>query len=328
MPKVSVITPSYNVERYLGQTIESVLGQTCASWEHIIVDDGSTDATGSIADQYAARDPRIKVVHQANAGAPAARVAGYRAADPDGLYVIWLDGDDILEPRMLETLVEYLDTHTHVGVALCNRQHIDEAGNPIMLDWHPTRLAPGLLVPSKVPESQPETSFATLFVQDAVSSPSATLIRRAVYDQTPGWDVYFGQPFEDWDLMFQLALAAEVHYLPFALTRYRMGRPGQSTANPHRGRGLYIKLYSRWSRYETVPPDKVHIVAAAIRFREGQALPFQHFEWGNLILRRGKPIAALWSYARAVRDLGWYALQSLMGTYDRQLRASNSNRTG
>lgn len=317
---VSVITPCYNVERYLAQAVRSMLGQTFADWEHILVDDGSTDSTGHLADDLAALDRRIRVIHQPNAGAPAARVTGYAAADPASRYVLWLDGDDILEPNMLEVMVTYLEGHPKVGTVLANRQHMDETGTPIMVGWRPTRLAPGALLPRRLQDSVPQTPFATLFAQDSVSSPSATVVRRSAYDATPGWDPTFGQPFEDWDLIFQLALVAEVHYLPEVLTRYRVGRPGQSTTtNTQRGLRLYHKLYDRWSQYEGVPRGKLRVVHDAIQFREGRVLPFQHLAWGTQHLRRRQWKAAFFSYARSARFLARYFFNNLRGTYRSQL---------
>ena len=102
MTKVSVIVPVYNVAKYLRQCMDSLVGQTLRDIEIICVDDGSTDGSVAILAEYAARDFRVKVIHQANAGAGAARNAGLDVAT--GEYVFFADADDIALPQMLERL--------------------------------------------------------------------------------------------------------------------------------------------------------------------------------------------------------------------------------
>lgn len=99
MIDISVIIPAYNVEAYLPRALESLLGQTFACFEIIVVNDGSKDGTPRICDEFAARDSRIKVIHQKNAGAPAARNAAMDMAQ--GKYLFFMDGDDWAEPDML-----------------------------------------------------------------------------------------------------------------------------------------------------------------------------------------------------------------------------------
>lgn len=103
---ISVIVPVYNVEAYLPQCLDSILSQDHKALEVIVIDDGSTDASGAICDQYARQDDRVTVVHQKNAGAAAAKNAGLRLAT--GTYLSFVDSDDYLEPNvygyMLRTL--------------------------------------------------------------------------------------------------------------------------------------------------------------------------------------------------------------------------------
>ena len=100
MVKVSVIIPVYNVEPYLKQCMDSVVGQTLKDIEIICVDDGSTDGSLDILKEYATEDSRIQIIEQKNAGAGAARNNGMRHAT--GKYLSFLDSDDFFEPRMLE----------------------------------------------------------------------------------------------------------------------------------------------------------------------------------------------------------------------------------
>lgn len=98
--KVSVILPVYNGEKYLKQCLDSICSQTLKEIEILCVDDGSTDHTAEILADYAKKDERIRVIHQANAGAGAARNNGLRQAS--GEYLSFLDADDFFEPDMLE----------------------------------------------------------------------------------------------------------------------------------------------------------------------------------------------------------------------------------
>lgn len=104
MPLISVIVPVYNVERYLPACVESILGQTYANMEVLLIDDGSTDMSGEICDRYALRDRHCKVVHQKNQGVSAARNAGLAMAN--GEYIGFVDGDDYIHPQMYECLYD------------------------------------------------------------------------------------------------------------------------------------------------------------------------------------------------------------------------------
>lgn len=103
-PGLSIIIPSYNMEEYLPVALESCLWQTRPDVEVLVVDDGSTDRTGDIADTYAGADERVRVLHQENKGAGAARQAGQDAAR--GEFMHWLDADDFLAPDMARTMLE------------------------------------------------------------------------------------------------------------------------------------------------------------------------------------------------------------------------------
>jgi len=98
---VSIITPIYNGERFVAQTIESVLAQTYPNWEMIIINDGSKDSSESIVKNYAEKDARIKLFSQPNGGSATARNNGIRRAA--GRYIALLDADDLWEPLFLES---------------------------------------------------------------------------------------------------------------------------------------------------------------------------------------------------------------------------------
>lgn len=106
---ISVIVPVYQVAAYLPACLDSILSQEHSALEVILIDDGSRDASGEICDEYAARDSRIRVIHQKNAGAAAAKNAGLRAAT--GEYLSFVDSDDYLEPGAYRHMLQLLKTY-------------------------------------------------------------------------------------------------------------------------------------------------------------------------------------------------------------------------
>lgn len=121
-PKVSVIVPVYKVEKYLPECIESVLAQTFTDFELILVDDGSPDNSGKICDDYAARDPRIRVFHKENGGVSSARNLGLDNAR--GEWVAFVDGDDLLKPRMFSECASFF-CEFYVDLILCGIEFFD-----------------------------------------------------------------------------------------------------------------------------------------------------------------------------------------------------------
>ena len=105
---ISIIVPVYNVAGYLKATLDGILASTYQDFEIILVDDGSTDDSGLICDQYAELDHRIRVIHQENAGVSAARNVGMSAATGD--YFSFVDADDIVHPEMLSLLISALQS--------------------------------------------------------------------------------------------------------------------------------------------------------------------------------------------------------------------------
>ena len=106
---ISVIMPVYKVEAYLEESIESVLRQDHRELELILIDDGSPDRCGSICDAYAAKDSRVRVIHQKNGGAAAAKNAGLRIAT--GTWLSFVDSDDYLEPGAYSHMLKLLKLH-------------------------------------------------------------------------------------------------------------------------------------------------------------------------------------------------------------------------
>ena len=116
LPVVSIIVPVYNVKSYVGECVESLCRQTYTNLEILLVDDGSTDGSGEVCDEYAGRDERIRVIHQANRGLSGARNMGLD--DARGEYIAFVDSDDLVSTNYVETLYELLMKY-EADIAAC-----------------------------------------------------------------------------------------------------------------------------------------------------------------------------------------------------------------
>ncbi len=125
-PVVSIVTPAYNAARFLAVHLTSVQLQTFEAYEHLVVDDGSTDATAALLDAAAEREPRLRVIHQANGGARAARNAALAAAR--GRYIAFLDADDLWLPHKLSRQLAFMRS-TGAAMSYHHYRTIDEEGN-------------------------------------------------------------------------------------------------------------------------------------------------------------------------------------------------------
>lgn len=225
MAAISVIVPVYNVEKYLGTCLDSLLGQTFRDVEVICVNDGSTDASGEILKEYAARDVRLKVVSQANAGAGAARNAGLAVAS--GEYVSFCDPDDWCRKDMLERLhVEAVRLDCDLILSGMRRVEFGTGRTHDML------LAPALLKLER--PFAPDQVGRPLFMAGR-ANPVAKLFRRdflmrhrLVFQDLPRVnDLYFS--------FLALAKARRISWVNESFYCYRMGRPGSLQATLRQG---------------------------------------------------------------------------------------------
>lgn len=126
---ISVIVPAFNIEAYLPRCVESILAQTYDNLEIVIVNDGSSDGTGVVADSYAVQDSRIRVIHKENGGVTSARLKGIEESKGD--WVAFVDGDDYTEPEMFERLLKNATSHG-ADIAHCGYRMVF----PNRTDWY------------------------------------------------------------------------------------------------------------------------------------------------------------------------------------------------
>ena len=171
-PLISVVLPVYNQEKYVAETIESVLSQTFADFELLLHDDGSTDGSAAIIRRYAALDSRIRASFAPNAGRCLA--TNRLIAQAQGQWCALFDADDVMLPERLEKQLAYHHAHLEVDATSCHCHYINERGQHLSTQRHP-----GL----RTVEERQQFLAAGQFVQCAITG---MMISREVYQQSGG----------------------------------------------------------------------------------------------------------------------------------------------
>ncbi|MGC2332011.1 MAG: glycosyltransferase [Candidatus Acidiferrales bacterium] len=219
-PEVSVVMVVCNVDRFLGEAIESILGQTFKQFEFIIVDFGSTDDSKAIVSNYAARDGRIKLHEIPHCGLAEARnVAGFLAR---GRYIALMDADDVSLPARLMQEVEFMDRHPEVGVLGGAKEWIDATGRRLFVNGDPT---------------DDREIRSALCTRCAFCQPTV-LVRREAFVGVGGYRPPFA-PAEDYDLWLRLAEHFQLANLKQVVLRYRI-HPHQVSFRKRRQQTLSV----------------------------------------------------------------------------------------
>lgn len=199
-PRVSVVMPVLNVERFLAEALASILGQSFTDFELVVVDDGSTDSSPAILAEFARRDPRVRVVRQEQAGLTPALNRGWRLAR--AAYIARMDGDDVALPDRFERQVAYLDGHPRVGVVGGAFIVLTDAGERLGTITYAT--ADGDL-------------RRDLRRYNCIPHPTA-MIRREALEGVGGYRL---ERAEDYDLWLRIADAWKLANLPDPVLLYR-----------------------------------------------------------------------------------------------------------
>ncbi|MCU1228668.1 MAG: glycosyltransferase [Acidobacteria bacterium] len=205
-PRVSVVLPVWNGERFLVRAIESVLAQTFTSLELLVIDDGSTDETAAIARGFAARDARVVVVTREHGGVAQALNAGIAAAR--GQYIARMDADDVSFPSRLQRQIEFLDARPDcvaVGTAV---EIIDEIGEHVGT--------------KTFAETHDEIESELIGGTSAIAHPTV-LARRDALVAVGGYELD-RYPSEDYDLWIRLVEKGQLANLREPLLAYRRHR--------------------------------------------------------------------------------------------------------
>lgn len=211
MPLVSVIIPSYNHEKFVGECIQSVLNQTFQDFEIIITDDASTDRTVEIIEQF--NDPRIKLFkHSINQGVSI--TANNCILHTSGKYIAWLSTDDAWYPEKLEVQVQYLDKHPEIGAVFGKVDWIDSSGNLITDNSFPY-----LNVFNVKNRTRAEWLRHFFLTGNCLSLPSS-LVRKECFDEVGRFNPFYTKIL-DLDLWIRLCFKYDIAILDQKLIRNR-----------------------------------------------------------------------------------------------------------
>lgn len=195
--KISIIVPIYNTEKYLHKCIDSIIAQSYTNIEIILVDDGSTDNSPSICDDYAKKDERIVVVHKRNGGLSSARNAGLDVAIGD--YVGFVDSDDYISKDMYKTLVENMPAdETALSNIMCVRA--DETGK---------------IWPSSVPHTSDVTISSIDFIKELMMHTGDVSVCTKLFPKQIFEKVKFSEGSLNEDLLFMLDVLSEIDNVYF-----------------------------------------------------------------------------------------------------------------
>lgn len=297
MPQVSVIIPVYNVEPYLDEALQSVLGQSLTDLEVIAVDDGSTDGSLAILQRYAARDSRVKVFSQTNQGQSAARNAALQHAH--GKYLYFMDSDDSIKPGALQRCYDYI-TDTGADFIFFDADTVYEEGaSPIPWDYCRTSLC------QPYHAYQGEPLLRLMLDTGKHSCVVWALFVRNDYLRRIGLTFYPGIIHEDELFTTLLTLQSDCIYcLQASLVNHRVRR--SSTMGKHysqRNVNCYLTVVDelfRFSRssiirqYARYTLSKVFYTAHLIPFHEKPGVFLRAFRSGYLKHIGWKSILVFW----------------------------------
>lgn len=205
VPEVSVVMSVFNGACYLHASIDSVLAQEGVDFEFIIVNDGSTDETPAILEEYAARDPRIRIIHQENQGLTKALIRG--CAEARGEFIARQDADDLSLPGRLAAQVELLRSDDSLVFVSSWAEVIGPCDEPLLLYRRPS-----------------DAEAATRLLLEGRTGPpghGSVMFRRETYERVGGYrpELYYAQ---DSDLWLRFGLVGRLNYVPQLLYQYRI----------------------------------------------------------------------------------------------------------
>ncbi|WP_263784433.1 glycosyltransferase [Salinibacter grassmerensis] len=216
---MSVVMSVYNDCPYLGEAVQSILEQTFDNFEFVIINDGSTDGSKEVLEQFEEQDDRIRLFHQKNRGLTPSLNRGLHEAR--GAYIARMDGDDISRPKRLEKQVRFLDSNSEVGIVGTRVDQMDADGESNG-EWH---------LPTK-----PDLIAWELLFHNCLCHPSV-MIRHSLLEELGGYANWAAQA-QDYELWTRAVLESRLANLPEKLHRLR--RHGNSITDTKRAEQLQV----------------------------------------------------------------------------------------
>jgi glycosyltransferase involved in cell wall biosynthesis len=291
MNKVSVVIPNYNYGRYISDAIDSALGQTLKPHEVVVVDDGSTDDSLEVLQEY---EGRITLIRQTNQRAAGARNAGAEAAT--GEYLAFLDADDYWHSQKLEKQVERMESDLEVGLVHCGMFFVDEERKEVSehLDGQEGWVAEKLL----------------RFQPVIIGPGSSTLVRKDVFHDVGGYDTDL-QNSEDWDFSVRVATKSKFAFVQEPLVYYRQHGSGKHSRIERMERSMrraYDKAFSsgEFGHIQRECYGNFYMIVAG-----------SYFHAGNVPRSVASGLKALYYNPRTVKRIAEYPLRRLRRSEDK-----------
>jgi len=296
-PRFSVVIPAFDAHLTLGNTLSAVLAETSADWECIVVDDGSTDDTLSIARDFERRDPRFRVIHQANGGTASAYNTAIAAAR--GEFVTICSADDVLLPEHLSRFSAFIDANPGYDIYSSNGWY-----------WRPSE-GRDLVDYDERSRGAHSKSLADV-IRLCFYSVGATY-RRELFDRAGGYrSEAFGEDYDFW--LRAMALGAKHRYLPAPLSLFRVSA-GQKSAELERGHRSNIRIVSELRDNFVLSPEERRAVEEKIAEENLRIVELQ----GGLVhgFRRRFEGLAVSVFGRTRARRAWQSLRMVLRRLDR-----------
>ena len=296
-PKVSVIIPTYNGQRYLAHTLESVLAQSMPDLEVIIIDDGSTDNTPGLVQDFIKRDQRVRYFRQGRLGVSAARNRGISESRAE--FIAFIDHDDLWQPGKLEKQLALFAADPGVALVYARTMIINESGRP-------KGMVGGLVRPQR------GNCFEKLLEGNFIPLSSA-VVKKDALEALGAWFVEEMEMLEEIELFLRLAYGFKIDYCGSILAQWRMHSDNDSRLR----RNLMIKEYGiileRLIRYIPDFEIKYRKQARSIKRWMAFAEVEEAFAGGNRRLATNKALFFIKNYGITPKEMSKFILLSIFG---------------